>query len=74
MKIKTLDDLNMKTRDEAVQFLKSLWAETPNPCPLCGGVLDYMHKKAKKSNNRWQCTSCHQNFNAIEILAALSNI
>lgn len=44
-----LKKLKMEIRDEAVVFLKSLWNELPKPCPLCGGKLDFLHKKAKKS-------------------------
>ena len=43
--------LNMENRDEVVRFLKSMWLERPMHCPLCGGGLDYFHKKAKKSNS-----------------------
>ena len=58
MKNSILKELHLETRDEAVRFLKSLWAEEPQPCPLCGGMLDYMHKKAKKSDTEWKCPNC----------------
>lgn len=61
----------METRDEAVLFLKSLWAELPQPCPLCGGELDFMHKKAKKSNSNWICTKCGKVYKSINILKEL---
>ena len=48
MKNDILKELHLETRDEAVRFLKSLWAEEPQPCPLCGGMLDYMHKKSEE--------------------------
>lgn len=38
---------------------------------LCGGMLDYMHKKAKKSNSNWKCTSCGKVYKAINILEEL---
>ena len=38
--------LKMDSRDEVVRFLKSLWSEQPQPCPLCDGKLD-LFKKAK---------------------------
>ena len=41
-----LNKLKMNSRDEVVGFLESLWAEKPQPCPLCGGKLDFFHKKA----------------------------
>ena len=31
-----LNKLKMDSREEAVSFLKSLWSEKPQPCPLCG--------------------------------------
>ena len=33
MKNDILKELHLETRDEAVRFLKSLWAEEPQPCP-----------------------------------------
>jgi transposase-like protein len=71
MKKDILKELHLETRDDAVRFLKSLWAEEPQPCPLCGGMLDYMHKKAKKSNSNWKCTSCGKVYKAINILEEL---
>ena len=62
----------MNNRDEVVAFLKSLWIETPQPCPLCGGKLDFLHKKAKKSNSDWVCTECGERFDAIKILNQLN--
>ena len=50
--------LKMDSRDEVVRFLKSLWSEQPQPCLLCDGKLDFLHKKAKKSNCDWICTVC----------------
>ena len=67
-----LNRFNMKSRDEAVSFLKSMWNETPAPCPFCGGKLDFLHKKAKKSNCDWICTDCGKRFDAITILNELN--
>lgn len=64
--------LKMNSRDDVVKFLKSLWIEQPEPCPLCGGQLDYFHKKAKKSNSDWICTGCGERFQAIKILGRIS--
>lgn len=64
--------LKMESRDEVVKFLKSLWSETPQSCPLCGGKLDFLHKKAKKSNSDWICTVCSERFDAIKILKQLN--
>lgn len=69
-----LTKLKMNTRTEAVIFLKSLWNETPQPCPLCGGNLDFLHKKAKKSNCDWICTDCGERYDTIKILKAINEI
>ncbi len=67
-----LTEFNMQTREEAVTFLKSLWSEKPVPCPLCGGRLDFLHKKAKKSSCDWKCTDCGYIFKTINILNSLN--
>ena len=67
-----LDRLKINSRDEAVSFLKSLWREEPNPCPLCGGKLDFLHKKAKKSNCDWICTACGERYDTIKLLNQLN--
>ena len=63
----------MDSRDDAVKFLKSLWNEVPQPCPLCNGKLDFLHKKAKKSNCDWICTICGERYDAIDILNELND-
>lgn len=67
-----LINLKMDSRDEVVRFLKSLWSEMPQPCPLCGGKLDFFHKKAKKSNCDWICTICGERYDTIKILNQLN--
>ena len=67
-----LDKFKMNSRDEAVGFLKSLWREEPAPCPLCGGKLDFLHKKAKKSNCDWVCTACGERYDTIKLLNQLN--
>ena len=67
-----LKKLKMDSRDDAVRFLKSLWLEAPLPCPLCGEKLDFLHKKAKKSNSNWICTGCGERFDAVKILKQLN--
>ena len=67
-----LAKLKMNSREGVVKFLKSLWAETPQPCPLCGGDLDFLHKKAKKSNCEWVCTACKERYDTIKILKELN--
>lgn len=68
-----LNKLKMDSRDEAVSFLKSLWNEEPQPCPLCDGKLDFLHKKAKKSNCDWICTVCGERYDTIKILNQLND-
>ena len=68
-----LNILKMDSRDEAVSFLKSLWTEMSQPCPLCGGELDFLHKKAKKSNCDWICTVCGERYDTIKILKQLND-
>ncbi len=67
-----LQELKMSDRDEAVAFLKSLWNETPRSCPICGANLDYLHKKAKKSNCDWVCTGCGKRYDTMKILTRLN--
>ena len=68
-----LKKYQMNSRDEAVRFLKSLWSEAPLPCPLCKGKLDFLHKKAKKSNCDWICTICGERYDTIKILNLLND-
>ncbi len=72
MEKEILKELHMSTREEAVKFLKSLWTEQPMPCPICGGTLDFQHKKAKKSNCDWKCLNCGYIFKTIKILDLLN--
>ena len=72
METKVLERLKMEDRKAAVSFLKSLWGETPQSCPLCGGKLEHFHKKAKKSNCDWICTGCGERFDTIKILKQLN--
>ena len=65
--------LKMDSRDEVVRFLKSLWSEQPQLCPLCDGKLDFLHKKAKKSNCDWICTVCGERYDTIKILKQLND-
>ena len=68
-----LNKLKMNSRDEAVRFLKSLWNEEPQSCPMCDGKLDFLHKKAKKSNCDWICTVCGERYDTIKILKQLND-
>jgi predicted RNA-binding Zn-ribbon protein involved in translation (DUF1610 family) len=72
MEKEILTKLKMYSRENVLKFLKSLWSETPQPCPLCGGELTFLHKKAKKSNNDWICSVCGERFDTIKILNQLN--
>lgn len=72
METEVIETLKMKSREEVVAFLKSLWREDPQPCPYCGGGLDFFHKKAKKSNSDWVCKACGTRFDAIKLLSELN--
>lgn len=61
-----------KDRNDVIRFLKSMWSDNPQACPMCKGKLDYLHKKAKKSNCDWICTSCGERFDTIKILNELN--
>lgn len=67
-----LSKYKMDSREQAVSFLKSLWCEMPQACPMCQGKLDYFHKKAKKSNCHWICTVCGERYDTIKILKQLN--
>jgi len=72
MEKEVLRKYKMDCRDDAVRFLKSMWREEPQPCPLCGDRLDFFHKKAKKSNCDWKCTRCGERYDTIKILKQLN--
>ena len=42
-----LNDLNFENRNEALNFLKSLWKYEKSECPICASKLELLHKKAK---------------------------
>ena len=72
MEKEILTELKMDSREEAVRFLKSLWNGTPQPCQLCGGRLDFLHRRAKKSSCDWKCTACGERYDKIRILNRLN--
>lgn len=68
MKRVQLQELSFDTRNEVIAFLKSLWNQESVDCPLCGGKLELLHKKAKKSDCDWQCKNCDKTFKTIYLL------
>ena len=64
----TLRELDFKTRNEALAFLKKLWRKEDAECPICGNQLEFLHKKAKKSDCDWQCKNCNKTFKTIYLL------
>ena len=48
----SLNELNMKSRDDVILFLKKLWNEEETNCPICDNKLELLHNKAKKSNTK----------------------
>ena len=63
-----LNDLNFENRNEALNFLKSLWKYEKSECPICGSKLELLHKKAKNNNCDWQCKSCNKIYKTIYLL------
>ncbi len=64
----TLGELGFTTRDEALRFLKKLWREEEADCPVCGRILEPLHRKAKKDNCDWQCRNCGRIYRTIHLL------
>lgn len=67
-----LKELNMKSRNEAVAFLKKLWTQKETDCPICGDKLELLHKRAKKSSTDWQCKKCGKVYRTIHLLDELN--
>lgn len=67
-----LQELPMKSRSEAVAFLKRLWKGEPTDCPFCGTELELLHKKSKNSDCDWQCKNCEKTFRTINLLMEIN--
>ena len=67
-----LKDLGMTERTEVLRFLKKLWNGEGADCPVCGERLTILHRKAKKSDCDWKCTSCDLVFRTIGLLDELN--
>lgn len=66
--------LYTENRETEVRLLKKLWQGEAVLCPKCKAAeLEYLHKKAKKSNNDWHCPACGEIYRTIRMLMALPN-
>ena len=74
MKRVMLKELNFKTRNEALAFLKKLWNQQKAECPICGSELEPLHKKAKKSVCDWQCKNCNRTCKTIHLLDEINEL
>lgn len=68
----TLNELDMRSRNGVLSFLKKLWNGNGAPCPVCGNALELLHKKAKKSDCDWQCRQCEKVIRTLDILDKLN--
>ena len=67
-----LSELSFSSRGEALTFLKCLWRGEPAACPLCGRLLEPLHRKAKNSDCDWQCRPCGRVYRTIHLLDELN--
>lgn len=67
-----LRELKMNSRKEVITFLKRLWNNEKTNCPMCGTELELLHKKAKKSNDDYQCKKCNKVFRTFNLLRELN--
>ena len=63
-----LKELDFRSRNEALAFLKKLWRQEKAECPICGSELELLHKMAKKNNCDWQCKNCNKTYKTIHLL------
>lgn len=67
-----LKELKMKSRAEALGFLKKLWKNEGADCPICTNALELLHKKAKKSDCDWQCKTCQKTYKTMGLLKEIN--
>lgn len=61
-------------REDEVNLIKRLWDSQPTTCPKCGNaILEYLHKKAKRSDCDWKCPSCGEVYRTVKMLKELPN-
>lgn len=61
-------------REDEVNLIKRLWDSQPTTCPKCGNAtLEYLHKKAKRSDCDWKCPSCGEVYRTVKMLKELPN-
>lgn len=64
----------MYTQDRAHEaaLRKRLWNKEKTVCPKCRKAeLEYLHKKAKKSDCDWKCPVCGEIYRTIRVLKEL---
>ena len=69
-----LKELGFSNRKEALFFLKKLWNEEKTECPICGAVLELLHKKAKKDNCDWLCKNCNKTYKTMHLLDEINEL
>lgn len=63
-----------RCREDEVKLIKRLWSSQPTICPKCSNAtLEYLHKKAKRSDCDWKCPSCGEIYRTINMLKELTN-
>ncbi len=67
-----LEELHFQTRTEALRFLKRLWNAEQTECPICGNVLELLHRGAKKDTCDWQCKTCNKTYKTMHLLDELN--
>ena len=69
-----LQELGFDSREEALRFLKRLWREENAACPVCGGVLGPLHRKAKKDGCDFLCADCGRIYRTIHLLDEINRV
>lgn len=68
-----LKELKMNSRNQAIGFLKQLWNNQETNCPICGQILEPLHKNVRRGNCDWQCKKCDKTFKTINLLNEIND-